>query len=166
MFKSLLALCSLGLFAVAAASATPILPGGSVPGSPLSFGGTLMAQVSSNISPGTFSGNYTEYVYSDPGNSYCAGCLDFVYQIANVGSKGDIEHLTGFSYDSFMTNVGFTLEPGTIAPDVITRTTAGDTVDFNFLSGSGTGDINAGESSAFLVVQTNARTWTTGLTSL
>jgi hypothetical protein len=163
LFKLILATLSLGFIFATSANATPLLPGTSIAASTLTYGGTLVGFSSGAITPGTFMGVYTESVYSDPLNTYCSGCFDFVYQIANYGTTGVIEHLTGYSFDSFLTSVGFTGISGEFEPVTISRTTDGTTVDFNFL---GAANVPAGGVSTYLVVQTNATAFTTGLVSL
>lgn len=162
MLKTFLAVCTMGLLTVAA-QATTIAPGGTVAASPLSFGGPQIGFFNGTISPGTFTANYSEGVYADPSNVYCAGCLDFVYQFDNIGTIGSIEHLTGFSFDSFQTSVGYSTQPGNLAPTQITRTSDGQTIDFNFL---GSANVPPGFVSDYLVVQTNAITFKPGLVSL
>ena len=48
--------------------------GNSVPPSPLFPGGTQVATTSGTITTATFSASYQQWVYSDPNNSWCAGC--------------------------------------------------------------------------------------------
>jgi hypothetical protein len=159
----LFAVFALALLPVAAIHATTILPGGIVAGSSLAFGGTIVGSQSGSISPGTFTANYLETVYSDPLNIHCVGCLDFVYQVTDVGTSGDIEHLTGFSFGGFVTDVGYTASLGGFAPDMVTRTSNGNTIDFNFL---GLANIEPSGSSDYLVVQTDATQFTRGLVSI
>lgn len=161
--NKLLAVFALALLPVAAIHATPILPGMMVTGSPLAYGGTVVGSQVGTISPGTFTANYLETVYSDPFNIHCVGCLDFVYQLTDVGTSGDVEHLTGFSFGGFLTDVGYTAVLGGHAPDMITRTSNGNTIDFNFLGGQ---NIEPRDFSDFLVVQTNATQFTSGLVSI
>jgi hypothetical protein len=163
ILKRILSVCALGLMTVAAAHATSIAPGGTVAAAPLSYGGPLVGFAQGTISPGTFTANYAVGAYADPANVYCPGCIDFVYLFQNTGTAGVVEHITGFSYDSFLTSVGFTSSPGFIAPGTITRTTDGNTIDFNFL---GAGNVPPGFFSDYLVVQTNATSFQPGLVSL
>ena len=163
ILKRVLLVCALGLVTAAAAHATDITPGSMVAGAPLSYGGTLVGFVQGSITAPTFTANYSEAAFSDPANVYCPGCIDFVYLVQNTGTVGTIEHLTGFNYASFLTNVGYSLFAGAQAPSMVTRTSDGSVIDFNFLGGS---DIPAGLYSDFLVVQTNATAVTPGLISI
>jgi len=47
--------------------------------SPLFPTGTLMATQTGTITTPTFSADYTKWVCSDPANTWCSVCLDFVY---------------------------------------------------------------------------------------
>ncbi len=159
----LFAVCTLSLLPVAAIHASAILPGATVAGSPLAYGGTVVGSQNGTISPGTFTANYVETVYSDPFNIHCVGCLDFVYRLSDVGTSGDIEHLTAFSFGGVLTDVGYTATLGGHAPNMITRTSNGNTIDFNFLGGQ---NLEPSDFSDFLVIQTNATQFTRGLVSI
>ena len=159
----LFAVCTLSLLPVAAIHASTILSGATVAGSPLAYGGTVVGSQNGTISPGTFTANYVETVYSDPFNIHCVGCLDFVYRLSDVGTSGDIEHLTAFSFGGVLTDVGYTATLGGHAPNMITRTSNGNTIDFNFLGGQ---NLEPSDFSDFLVIQTNATQFTRGLVSI
>jgi len=168
MKKNLLIALGLGLATIApSAFGSVIAPGATAPPDILTVGAgsTLVTPtVSGVISPGTFTANYTESVYSDPSNTFCAGCLDFVYTVNNTGGSGVIERVTGFSYDTVvMTDVGYETGTGSNAPSTVDRSANGNVVGFNFL---GTAEINPGQTSDTLVIETNARSWTTGLVSI
>jgi hypothetical protein len=128
--------------------------GGAVPPSPLFPGGTLEASTSGTITTPTFTDNYSEWVYSDPGNTWCAGCLDFVYQFTNLGP--DIN--ARFTMSSF---TGFNLDVGTNPfglhdPTNIDRSMSGSVVGFNYNPGD---EILPGETTPLLVIETNARSF-------
>jgi hypothetical protein len=162
MLRKIISLCALGFATVAIAHATPITPGNTVAAASLTTYSTAdqVGFISGNIAPGTFSANWDESVYA--GNSYCATCLTFVYQVQDLSGNA-VLHVTGFSYDSFMTNVGFNAASGSVAPNNIDRTLDGTTINFNFLAGAG---ITPGMLSDLLVVETNATSFTAGLVSL
>lgn len=163
MLKNLVALCVLGLGAVGVAHATPITPGMTIAASALAYSGPEVGYYNQdNVNMGSFIGNYAIYVYSDPLNIYCAGCLDFVLAVANVGGEGSMNDVTsGFFNLPFKTNVGYahdaTGSPGN-APTTITRTTDG-LINFSF---AGHEMVN-GEFSLFLVVQTDAVFYDSGI---
>ncbi len=88
------------------AHASVLSTGSSAPPSPLFPTGTLVISTAGTITTPTFSANYTEQVLSDPFNTWCANCLDFVYTFTNLG--GDA--LGRFSMYSFG---GFSVDAGT-----------------------------------------------------
>ena len=114
-------------------------------------------------------------VYSDPSNTFCAGCLDFVYQVISSGTSTDnvgrvtVTNFTGFEVDAGYSTAG---EPaaggtafatGTWAPGLVDRNTA-DSVGFQF-SNVATA-IPPGGASTVLVVETNATSFTGGFISI
>ena len=159
MLKNLVALCVLGLGVVSVAHATPITPGMTIAASALAYSGPEVGYYNQdNVDMGSFIGNYAIYVYSDPLNTYCGGCLDFVLAVANVGGKGSMSDVaSGFFNLPFKTNVGYTGFQGN-APTTITRTTDG-LINFNFAGH----EMTNGEYSLFLVVQTDAVMFDSGV---
>ena len=113
------------------------------------------------MSPGTFTAAYETGVYTDSNNSYCSGCLDFVYSITNSG-PGIIERVTMFDFDSFLTNVGYFARTNGVAPVEVDRTLTGGTIGFSF----DTAGLTAGQRSDIYVIQTNATSYTNGLFSI
>jgi hypothetical protein len=164
-FTRSLTLCAVVLGAAACAYADPIAPGGVInTPSLLSFGGTLLSSPpSNNITTALFSANYSDKVYSDPHNLLCAGCLDFVYQIANIGSTGSVFSLNAYDFAGFETDAGFALA-GNVDPSQITRSMDGSFLTFTF-SGPGN-DLGPADFSQYLVIQTNAMNFTAGGVSL
>jgi hypothetical protein len=160
-----LAVCALVLGATACAYADPIAPGGVInTPSLLSFGGTLLSSPpANNITTSLFSANYSDKVYSDPNNLLCAGCLDFVYQIANIGKTGSVFSLNAYDFGGFETDAGFATA-GNVDPSQITRSMDGSYLTFTF-SGADN-DLGPGDYSQYLVIQTNATSFTDGGVSL
>lgn len=146
------------VFGVALIAAAPLLHasilnnGGSVPPSPLTPGGVLEAMTSGTITTGTFSTNYTEWVYSDPNNTWCNGCLDFVFQYKNNGPD-ILGRFTMYNFAGYNLDVG-TAPFGGHDPTTIDRSTSGAVVGFNFTPGD---EIQPGETTPMLVIETNAR---------
>jgi hypothetical protein len=125
--------------------------GGSVPPSPLFPGGTLLATTSGTISTTTFSATFTESVFSDPANTWCAGCLDFVYQFTDNGPD-ILARFTMYSFTGFNLDVG--TDPfGVHDPTTIDRSLSGSVVGFNYNPGD---EILPGESTPELVIETDA----------
>ena len=166
MKRKLLSAFGLGVALTASSAfANTIAPGASAAPDLLTLGAgaTSIASVSGTISPGTFTANYTETVYADPTNTFCAGCYDFVYSVSNVGATGVIERITGYSYDTtILTDVGYTPGSGT-APTTVDRSANGNVVGFNFL---GSGEIAAGTSTDMLIIETNSKSFVSGLISI
>ncbi len=135
--------------------ANPLGDGGSVAPSPLFPGGTLEAMTSGTITTATFATSYTQWVYSDPLNSWCAGCLDFVYQFTDLGP--DIN--ARFTMYNFDNGANWSLDVGTDPfglhdPTSIDRSLSGSVVGFNYNPGD---EIMPGETTPLLVIETDAR---------
>jgi hypothetical protein len=169
-----LALC---LVFATAASATPVLNGGTVPGAPLIPlspaypGGPFLADtmIQSFTTPsGLLSGTTREVVFTDT----VTGGLDFVYAISNNFPPASVDGLvrsTLANFTGFTTDVGYdpTTVPnllgltGTILPTTIDRSLGGDTIGFNF----GLIGFPPGTSTFNLVIETNATMFGSGLLS-
>ena len=158
MFRTILTLSAFGLLTGVTANASPLSPGGSVAGAPITintshtvdgFGGTLAI--------GASSANYQMHVYIDPTNPFCAGCLDFVYFIDDQNNSA----MADFTVSNFGTNpvdVGYFQTPnfGTIVPQTISFDTSGN---ITFAFGNA---LVAGEVTENLVVVTSATTFANG----
>ena len=83
--------------------------GASVPPSPIDPKGPIIATTSGTITSSVgsdhFSVDFTENVFQDPTNIFCAGCLDFVYVFTNHGPDVN-ERYSMSSFAGFMLNVG------------------------------------------------------------
>lgn len=118
----------------------------------------VSSTISSSITTGTFSATYATGVFTDTNNVFCAGCLDFIYFFTNNGPD-TLERATMTNFDSFLTNVGYSTLTGTATPTNATRNSFGD-IAFNF-AGVGTG-----VTSNYLIIETNATSFTSGFFSL
>ncbi len=153
--RILLLVCILMISCLGVARATPLLPGGSVAGSSLSFGGPSIAFFGqSNVSLGNTTVNYAVNVYSDPLNTLCTNCLTFVFLLDNVGT-GTITDLQIGDFGNIETSVGYS--GGGILPTTITRSANGSLIDFMFAPGIGPNFVSPG-----LVIETDAVAFTTG----
>src|SRR5207244_2121133 len=95
----------------------------------------------------------------DPNNTF--GGLTFVYIIANDPTSLDsIERFTAINFSGLLTDAGFA-PTGPAVPVLIDRSLQGDTVGFSFFSGIGPGSILPGQTSAQLIIRTNAQSFTT-----
>jgi hypothetical protein len=174
--------------------ANTIAPGGS--GAPDSFSlgysssppnrqpRNVLANLSGSWGNATFGGQFYEQVETDPANVFCAGCLDFLFQVDNnVGSNQNLIQVaeSGFETDlsAYQTDVGYdSLSLGSLilcgiddggfcnngdpntAPNTVGRSSAGDVVDFNFNVGAA-----PNESTVDLVIETDALTYSDPIAS-
>lgn len=168
-------LAVLGLVALAPSASAVIIT--TVPSGPLPpdiFGALGAGYVQEAYTSGAFTdgsnlnGTYAAAVYSDPGNTFCAGCLDFLIQVIdNSGSDSLITASTG-SFTGFSVDVGYdaaycgidVCSSGTLsAPGTVDEDSPG-VIDFtNFSSGFG---ISPGNGSYILMIETNANYYTAG----
>jgi hypothetical protein len=137
-------------------------------------GCTQLAYVSNTAVTATFTATLAAAVYTDPSNTFCAGCLDFFYQISNSSMSTDsIGRVTANSFAGFLVDAGYSTagEPadggtpfptGTFAPAVVDRNSS-DTIGFQF-SGVGAA-VAPGGASTVLVIETNAQSFTAGSSS-
>jgi PEP-CTERM motif len=175
----LLALLTCLVFSgVAEASLLPPGPG-AFPPDIFTFSGLTLLASSNSGSVVAVGGKYTftltAAVYSDPGNVFGAGDLDFVYQVSNSASSVDsIGRVTTIDFTGFSTDVGFTpagstlpgglFVDGTVAPELVDRVSA-DVVGFSF-NAPLTLLIGPGQTSTALVIETNATNFTAGHVNL
>jgi PEP-CTERM motif len=109
-------------------------------------------------------------VYSDPTNTFCAGCLDFVYQVSNSANSTDsVGRVSAVNFTGFQTDVGFLptgsslgngFVDGSVSPELVDRVNP-SVVGFSF-NAPLTLLIPPGSTSVVLVVQTDATNFTTG----
>ena len=125
--------------------------------------------VNVNPAPGTsFNATYQEYVVRDSSNTLCGvpgQCLSFIIYVSNAG-PGVVERVSTSNFGSFITDVGYNTAnayPG-IAPATVDRSATGGVIGFNFNTGAS--NINAGQNSARLEIQTNATAYTAGTVSI
>ena len=151
------------LLLVPMANASILGVGGTAPPSPLFPTGTQLAFTSGTIVTPTFTADYATWVLRDPTNTWCANCLDFVYQFTNNGP--DVNQR--YSMSSF---AGFLVDAGTNPfgqhdPITVSRSMlgGGQVISFNF---DQFGDeIQPGVQTVQLVIETNAVTFTNGFLS-
>jgi hypothetical protein len=154
MKKRFFAACVLALTSLTAAYATPLAPGGSVAASTLAFGGSQVGFFGGSFTVGSDTINYASEVFADPLNSFCSGCLTFVYLIDNASGTGNIGDITVGNYGNALTNVGYM--GGGVLPLTISRSSDGSLVNFIFAGPvGGPVGIGVGLVSPALVVETN-----------
>ena len=146
-----------------AAHASVLGVGGTAPPTPLAPSGSVLATTSGLITTPTFTANYTTWVFADPNNTWCSGCLDFVYQYTNNGpapnQRYSMSSFAGFNVDAG-TNPFGSHDPNTVSRSI---TINGGVISFNFDQFGN--DVTAGETTVQLVIETNARNFTTGFLS-
>jgi len=156
--------CLLAIALLAPLAHASILGNGSTaPPSPLFPTGTTLATTSGTITTPTFSADYTTSVLRDPFNTFCSGCLDFIYQYTNNGPDVN-ERYTMSSFAGFMVDAG-TNPFGVHDPITVSRSfiANGQVISFNF---DQFGDeMLPGTTTVTLVIETNALTYTTGFLS-
>jgi len=143
--------------------------GGTAPPTALtpSASSTLLASIiGGTIAPfpvSDFTVTYSTWVYSDPTNNFCIGCLDFVYQFTNNGPSVNERYSMG-SFSGFQVDAG-TSPFGMHDPNTVDRSFSGNgpTVGFNFDQFGN--EIVSGETTVQLVIETDARYFTNGLVS-
>jgi hypothetical protein len=163
------------IFSVALVQATILSPGGSTPVPASSFStsvaGPFLATTgfekftaTNALGQTTITGKYEAMVYSDPGNSFCAGCLDFFVVVeSNSSSTDDIERITLANFGAFLTNVGYSVGtdsiPSGVDPSTVDRSSNGNVIGFNFNEPSG---VPPGGETQVLEIQTNAKSFMVG----
>ncbi|MGD0461839.1 MAG: PEP-CTERM sorting domain-containing protein [Tepidisphaeraceae bacterium] len=124
-----------------------------------------------NVGGIVFQGTVTSQVYADPNEpDWNVPGLDFVYQLSNnidgLTPDDPINRITLASFANFLTDVDYLGGTGDVAPTTADRSSApaGKIIGFNFpVSG---GIVNPGQDSTYLVVETNASTYTQGSASV
>ena len=151
-------LCLTLVIATPLARGTILSNGGSGPPSFLFPGGTLLTSLPGTITTLTFSTSYTTWVYSDPSNTFCAGCLDFVYQFTNQGPDVN-ERFTMYNFGGVKVDAGYDpMTPGP-APLTVDRSTSGEVIGFNY---NAKDNLNPGQTTPLLVIEVNATKFTNG----
>lgn len=120
--------------------------------------GNLLASYTGMITTNTFTASYTQWVYADPNNTFCAGCLDFVYQFTNNGPDL-LERFSMYNFGNVRVDAGFDPTTGAHAPITVNRTTDGTVVGFNY---TGADNVMVGETTPVLVIETDALSYIDG----
>ncbi len=156
-------LLAFALICLASAQASILSVGGTAPPSPLFPTGPTLASTSGTITTPTFTDTYSTWVVQDPGNTFCANCLDFIYVYTDNGPDVN-QRYSMSSYAGFMVDAG-TNPFGVHDPITVSRslTAGGPVVSFNF---DQFGDeMLPGETTVWLIIETNAVTFTSGFLS-
>ncbi|MGA9567298.1 MAG: PEP-CTERM sorting domain-containing protein [Candidatus Korobacteraceae bacterium] len=162
-FAKLVVLLAFTLVCLASAQASILSVGGTAPPSPLFPTGPTLASNSGTITTPTFTDTYSTWVVKDPGNTFCANCLDFIYQYSLLGPDIN-QRYSMSSFAGFMVDAG-TNPFGVHDPITVSRslTAGGPVISFNF---DQFGDeMEPGTTTVWLVIETNAVTFTSGFLS-
>jgi hypothetical protein len=186
--RAFLPLAVSGFLFTNSASASILLPGstGQAPDILSLAGLTFVSSVSGSASSLTFNATYTAAVYSGV-NNVCAtaNCLTFLYQYDDVSAvptfTGIIESINASSFGNaattFMTDVGYATAPpasnpagfvaGTATPFTVDRSSAGpgSVITWDYTGPGGANELTPGHLTNVLVIETNATTSVSGLTS-
>jgi hypothetical protein len=163
-FSTGLACCVFGLGSLA--SATILIPGtsGAAPSGFSSAGWTLLASTGVQaLSSGSFTANATSWVYADTGNTFCSGCLDFVYQITRTGGSDSIERITAGSFTGFQTDVGFVTGSVGVTTTGLDRSSSGGVIGWAY---AGASALTGSQGTRLLIVETDTKFFTTGVLSV
>ncbi len=161
-FTKLVVLLAFTLMCLPAAQASILSVGGTAPPTPLFPSGSTLASTSGTITTPTFTDTYSTWVVRDPGNTFCANCLDFIYVFTNNGPDVN-ERYSMSSFVGFMVDAG-TNPFGVHDPITVDRSSiTGAVVGFNF---DQFGDeMQPGQTTVNLIIETNAVTFTSGFLS-
>jgi len=116
-----------------------------------------------------YTGDLREFVVTDT----VTGNLDFVYMMAVTGGPDAVGRMTTTNFSGVTTDVGYSSgfadflglgDTPAVAPDDISRGSAGNTIAFNFNIPSE--HLATGQETFLLVVKTNATTWGAGSTQI
>jgi hypothetical protein len=159
----LVALLTFTLLLTVVAQASLLSVGGTAPPTPLAPSGPVLATQSGTITALTFTAAYTTWVFADPTNTWCNGCLDFVYQFTNNGPAPN-QRYSMSSFAGYMIDAG-TNPFGVHDPNTVSRSASlgGDVISFNFDQFGN--DITPGSTTVQLVIETDAKNFTQGVLS-
>jgi len=162
------------MLAGSTAQATPLTPGQKGAPSVINISGDKLVASGSHTENGKNDQNQTVFTATLTYAVYrtAAGTLDFVYQITNsAGSMDSLERLANSRFRNVTTDVGYSAtdiaggvfsNSGTVVPTQVTRSSGlGDIVGFNFDTA-----IAPGATTQILVIRTNARSFSTGSSSI
>ncbi len=161
MYGKLAASLTLALATVVSANAAPIGLNSTLSPVPAGSFGTLNIIATTGTRTGaapTFNVQYGETVATDSNNPL--GGLDFIYAFDNIGTTGVIESASMFNYDDFLTDAIYVSKAGALAPVSVARATTGSGSVFHW--NFAVPGVGAGQSSDYLVIRTNATSYTTG----
>lgn len=118
---------------------------------------TLLAATNFNFTATEFSGKLLSKVWAGDTSNPLGG-LTFAYQLLNTA---DCDYSLGWfslsGFASLLVDVNY--NGGGDAPRKAARSNSGDTVSFGFFDRNGQETFEPGDSSAWLIIQTDSKTW-------
>jgi len=175
---AIVALTLVFLFAAALpCQAVPLAAGTAVPAVPGPDPGVLANQIATTgpiafVAP-TYTGTLESSVYNnDPSNPFGPNGLTFTYLLHNNASSAhELHRFTVSSFAAFGTDVSYAPIIGGVPPTFIDRGLPGDVVGFNYPTPVpqillSNGSIGPGQTSALMVIQTDARNFSGTLASV
>jgi len=167
-----------GVLAAAAprAEATPLAPNGIVPAAGILFpGGTFLDSIyEANVGIANLVVDISAAVVRNP-----AGTIDFYYQVNNVSRLNQVHRVTGSPFTGFTTDVWYVLNGaavpcaacpggffvnGTQDPLTMDSDAVGEVIGFNYPTPGF--EVDPGETSVVMLIQTNATDYRAGFVSV
>lgn len=122
----------------------------------------LINTITIPFSSTSFTGDLTSSVYgNDASNPFGAGSLTFTYQYTINDGPDSSEGISLGGFSGFNTDATYQSPTTGVAPILVSRSSNGNNIEFNFVP-----QILSGESSALLVVQTDAQIWNIGTSTI
>jgi hypothetical protein len=122
----------------------------------------LITSINIPFSSTSFSGILTSSVYgNDASNPFGAGSLTFTYQYSITEGPDSSEGISLGGFLGFNTDVTYQTPAAGVPPVLDSRSLNGNNIEFNFIP-----QITPGSSSALLVVQTDARIFNIGTSTV
>lgn len=156
MLRHLAALTALSLGCAGFASANIIAPGQSNTPDPLNPNGQNIIQTSGSAA----NVSYTVGVYQDFSSQVCSGCFDFYYIVTN-NTAGALQQFSASGFTGSVTDVGYNATHSGQDPDLVTRSSDGSIVNFDF-----TTPLAPGASTNILVIETDSMSYMPGTFTL
>jgi hypothetical protein len=145
------------------AQGLPLAPGGGgfiTSGEAGPIGGSVVTSIDIPFSTASFTGDLISTVIGgDTSNPLGGYTFTYQYTIASGPDSSEGISLGGFS--GFLTDVGYQAPTTGVAPVLVSRSMNGDNIEFNFVP-----QINPGETSALLVIQTAVQVFNVGTSTV
>jgi hypothetical protein len=168
------AICCFGTLAISFfqinvghAQGTALAPGGDFIFSPISgealgpVGGTTLDSFTEPFSSTSFAGSLTSSVISGDTSSTLGG-LTFTYQFSITAGPDASGGISLGSFAGFDTDVSYQIPAAGVTPFVVNRSASGDNIEFYFIGSQ----VDVGETSALLVVQTDSQVFNFGTSTV